>query len=211
MAAQHLAGHVLPMPNEYTSVYEFYATLEGFEEALVSHIEQEERDRLVDLLEEREASDVAFASVSEARGLETYFNLDRVLYINLLDYIGGVAFEKEKKLSEAETESIWEERMESDKTVSLWVWTLAKKEPELHYGVAYHEWDAIQMALGNNNQRCIGFTDGDGERVVIPLKNLVAVEMCDEFFHGDDVLERFAEKYNKREKDREPIEIPVTA
>lgn len=198
------------MPKELTQIYEFYATLEGFQERLVTHIEQEERDRLVDLLEEREASDVVFASVSEARGLETYFNLDRTLYINLLDYLPGVPAEKEKKLSEAQAENIWEERMESDKTVSLWVWTLAKEEPEFHYSVAYHEWDSIQMTLDNNNQRCIGFTDGDGERVVVPLKNLVAVEMCDEFFHGDDVLQRFAEKYSKKKQSEEPVEIPVS-
>lgn len=198
------------MPKEYTQIYEFNATLEGFEERLVTHIEQEEYDRLVDLIEEREASDVVFASVSEARGLETYFNLDRTLYINLLFHLPGIPAEKEKKLSEAQAENIWEERMESDKTVSLWVWTVAKKEPERHYGVAYHEWDAIQMALNNNNQRCIGFTDEDSERVVIPLKNLVAVEMCDEFFHGDDVLERFAEKYSKKKQGEEPVEIPVS-
>jgi len=210
MAAQTLAGYLFPMPKELTQIYEFYATLEGFDKALFSHIEQEERDRLVDLLEEREATDVLFTSVSGPRGLETYFNLDRTLYINLLDYIGGVSFEKEKKLSKAETESIWENRMESEKTVSLWVWTLAKKEPEFHYSVAYHEWDAIQMTLENNNQRCIGFTDEDGERVVIPLKNLVAIEMCDEFFHGDDVLERFSEKYSKEKEGEEPVEVPIT-
>jgi hypothetical protein len=199
------------MAKEYTPIYEFVAILEGSEERLVTHFEHKEFERLVSALEESEDKDLAFFGVDEAQGLETYFNLDRVLYINVLDFLGGIPAEKETELSEEESVRILEKRLESDKTVLMWVWTTAKKEPELHYEVSYEDWDRIRWVLENNDQRFIGFTDEDGERVMIPLKHVVAVQVCDEFYHGDDVLERFAEKYGKREKDPEPIEIPVTA
>jgi hypothetical protein len=199
------------MPKELTQLYEVCATLEGFEKPLTTHIDQEEYDRLVDVLEEREVEDLAFVGISEARGLEAYFNLDRTLYINLLEYLCGIAqVEKQKALSEAEEEKLFEERMESDKPVLMWIWTAADKEPQLYYEVSYHEWDAIRMALGLNNRRCIGFTDSDGERVIIPLKNLIAVEVCDEFFHEEDTILRFAEKYSKEKRGEEPLEIPVS-
>lgn len=73
--------HHSRMSKEYTPIYEIVILLEGFEEPLVTHIEQKEYDRLVDALKESERKDRALFAVQQARGLPTYINLDRVLYI----------------------------------------------------------------------------------------------------------------------------------
>lgn len=69
------------MPKEYTPVYEIVVLLEGFEEPLITHIEQKEYERLVDALKESGRTNRTLFAVEQAKGLPTYINLDRVLYI----------------------------------------------------------------------------------------------------------------------------------
>jgi hypothetical protein len=201
----------MPKPDakKYTPIFEFVGRLEGFERPLIGHLEDKEYQRLLDVLEERSCTDRAFFGFSEARGLETYFNLSKIQYIDLLDYLGGIPAERQPELSEKQESRVIEERMESEETVLLWVWTTADKEPRLHYSVNYHDWCAIQRTLEENDQLCVGFEDQDGERIILPLKHLVAIEMCDEFFHKEDVVDRFTGKCDKRNQDEEPIEVSI--
>ena len=198
------------MAKRYSPTFEFVGSLEGFKRPLITHFEEKEYHRLVNVLEENNSTDRAFFGVSEARGLETYFNLSKVQYINLLDYLGGIPAELEAEPTEEEASQIIEERMKSEETVILWVWTTNREEPEIQYEVGYDDWCAIQRTLEENDQLCIGFTDQDDEHVIIPLKHLVAIEMCDQFFHGEDVVQRFTDKNSKEKQGEESLEVPIT-
>lgn len=197
------------MAKRCTPIFEFVGRLEGFERPLITHFEEEQFHRLVNFLEDNNSAERAFFGVSEARGLETYFNLRKIQYINLLDYLGGIPAKKETEPTEEVLSRIIEERMESEETVILWVWASNRKDPEIQYEVGYDDWCAIRRTLEENDQLCIGFTDQDGERVIIPLTHLIALEMCDQFFHGEDIVQRFTGKYSKEKEDAEKREVPV--
>jgi hypothetical protein len=174
---------------ETTTLHEIYVSLAHFEKRLICHAEGDERRRLLSVFE-REGEDVTgFYGFDLVEGLECYVNLAHVAKINVLDYLAGLPFEKPAKRTEKEETERFEEREESDDPVLLRVWTTHDRGIEVFRDVDYQERVAIRFALEESNQHFIGFDDEDGERVILSLAHIAAIEAFDTHYLTDEELE----------------------
>jgi hypothetical protein len=108
--------------------------------------------------------------------------------LNVLDYLAGVPFEKPPQRSEEEWQKLLEERENSEATVVLKLWSAGKTDiyPDVDYG----EWTLIRTTLEEYEQQFSGFTDEDGERVIVRTARVDAVEAFDLHFLSEEDLQR---------------------
>jgi len=121
-------------------------------------------------------------------GLECYINLSSVVKLNLLDYLAGIPFEKPPKRTEEEWQKLLEERENSEATVILKLWAAGKTD--VYPDVEYEEWMLIRTTLEEYDQQFFGFTDEDGERVILRTACVDAVEVFDLHFLSEEDLQR---------------------
>jgi hypothetical protein len=108
----------------------------------------------------------------------------------VLDYLAGLPFEKPPKKIRAESEKQIEDRENSDESVILRVWMASRGTVELYEDIDYHDWVSIRFVLEEKGQQFVGFTDEDGERVILALAQVAAIEVFDTYFLTDDDLSR---------------------
>ena len=121
--------------------------------------------------------------------------------MNILDYLAGVPFEKPPAPSEAEQNKEIEEREESEAPVILRVWGAFDRRIQVYTGVPYLDWQTIELALEENNpRRFIGFDDEDGERVILSVSNISAIEMFDSHYLTDEEIQQFLKEEEPKSK-----------
>jgi len=108
----------------------------------------------------------------------------------VLDYLAGLHSKKPAKRTEKEETKRFEEREESDDPVLLRIWTTHDHGIELFQDVDYQEWVAIRFTLEERDQHFIGFDDEDGERVILSLAHIAAIEVFDTHYLTDEELDR---------------------
>jgi hypothetical protein len=173
---------------ETTTLYEVLTRLSGFDQPLICHIDEDERDRLTQVLEADDKDLPKFYGFELRDGFECYINLSSVVKLNLLDYLAGVPFEKPPKRTEEEWQKLLEERENSEATVIMKLWSAG--ETDVYPDVEYEEWILIRTTLEEYNQQFFGFTDEDGERVILRTACVDAVEVFDLHFLSEEDLQR---------------------
>lgn len=173
-----------------TTLHETLIQLVGFQKRIVCHFDADERDRLITVLEGERDEPLRFYGFELVEGLECYVNLSQITKINVLDYLPGLPFAKPPEKTEEEWEKHIEERDASDDPVILRVWSAANQNTEVFHDVDHSEWRMIQAALEEGDQQFIGFTDEDGERVILSIAQLAAIEMFDTHYLAEDDLAR---------------------
>ena len=139
---------------ETTTRYEVLTRLSGFKEPLICHIDEDERDRLIRVLEADDKEPRRFYGFDLVEGLECYINLSNVVKLNLLDYVGGVPFEKPPKRTEEQRQKLLEERENSEATVILKIWSAGGTD--IYHDVAFGEWSLIRITLEEYDQQFFG-------------------------------------------------------
>ena len=184
--------------NTTTTLYETVIRFAGIEKSLFCHFDGEEFDRLVKVLEGERDEPLQFYGFDLIDGLECYINPGRVTKINVLDYLAGLPFEKRPKKTGAESEKQLEDRENSDERVILRVWMASDGTVEVYEEIDYHDWLSIRFALEEKGQQFVGFTDEDGERVILALAQVAAIEVFDTYFLTDDDLSRLLKEDDEK-------------
>ncbi len=144
-------------------LHELVASFSGRERPLSCEIRGEERERLLELLDEGLASH-RFLALSPHPGYELFLNRR----LNILDPLLGLQVEVETPPEPANASA----------TVYRRVWLRGDEPPIDHTDIAAEDWAAICHAL-DNGARFIAFTDEDLEEVLYGTDHLDAIEMLD--------------------------------
>jgi hypothetical protein len=175
---------------EMTSLHEACIQIDKFENGPSCCIDGDGWSRLVTVLEQPHDTPQAFFGFDlfEEPKRECYINLSHVIKINVLDCLAGLPSKKRPKLTVKEFKKNIEEREASDDTIILRVWMVADKTVELYNDISYEDWASIRQALEENDQRFIGFTDEDGERVILSVQHIGAIEAFDTHYLNDEEM-----------------------
>ena len=157
-------------------LHELVASFSGRERRLSCEIRGEERERLLELLDEGLASH-RFLALSPRPGCELFLNTAHLRRLNILDPLPGLQVEVDTP-PEPDDAGAVAEPGSSDATVHLRVWLRGDEQPIDHTDIAAEDWAAICHAL-DNGARFIAFTDEDLEEVLYGTDHLDAIEMLD--------------------------------
>ena len=157
-------------------LHELIASFSGRERRLSCEIRGEERERLLELLDEGLASH-RFLALSPRPGCELFLNTAHLRRLNILDPLPGLQVEVDTP-PEPDDAGAVAEPGSSDATVYLRVWLRGDEQPIDHADIAAEDWAAICHAL-DNGARFIAFTDEDLEDVFYGTEHLDAIEMFD--------------------------------
>ena len=176
-----------------TRLYELVATFVGRKTQVVCHIDEGERQRLLSYSEDLETKH-RFYGVNLPDGLECYLNTARIERLNLLDYLAGVPFEAQPKLTTKQADRQAAKREASDLGVILRLWTAGETEPFVCHDVHHEEWIGVRLTLEEGG-RFLHFNDEDDEEILFGTDHLDAVEMIDPFFLDEDQVEALLSRY----------------
>jgi|GEM_PF-4982317 len=183
-----------------TRLYEVVISFAMFEEHLIFHVDEDEYHRLTSVLEAAYKELRRFYGCGLADGLGCYINTSAITKINILDYMGGLSFEKPPERSEAKWKQLIEEREESEDPMILRIWASGEQSIDVYHQVDYQEWLAIQAAMEESSQHFIGFTDEDGERVIFPVAKIAAIESYDTHYLSDEDIARIFKEEDGNDK-----------
>lgn len=164
---------------ETTYIYEAIFHFRGHQENLFVTMDKKDWVRIVNVLE-GEPFESRFYGTDPCEGYEVYFNPKHVSKINLLENLPGIEFVIEKPKSEKEQDRIREEREQSGDEFIFRVWSL-DGSIETYSGITFDDCEGIRP-LEDNLSEFFGFMDEDGERVMLNLSHIVALEILDTFF-----------------------------
>jgi hypothetical protein len=184
--------------NATTTLHETVIRFADIEKRLFCHFDGEEFDRLIKVLEGDRDEPLQFYGFDLIDGLECYINLGHVTKINVLDYLAGLPFAKPPKKTGAESEKQMEDRENSDERVILRVWMASDGTIEVYEDIDYHDWVSVRFALDENGQQFVGFTDEDGERVILALAQVAAIEVFDMYFLTGEDLSKLLKEDDKQ-------------
>jgi hypothetical protein len=170
-----------------TTLHEIVVSFAGFEKRLIRSAYGEEAQRIESVLENDEPQPNNFYGMDLRDGLECYINLSRVAKINVLDSLPGVEIDKAADKTDVELQEDIEARNESNESVIIRFWFVDGTIEEFG-DIDYQDWCSIRFALEEEIQRFVGFTDEDGERVIVPVSNIAAVEVFDSYYLSDEEL-----------------------
>ena len=178
---------------ELTTLHEVLILLDGLEKSPVFHIDDDGWSRLVTVLEGQDSTRQAFFGFTllDEPKRECYINLSHVIKINILDCLAGLPANKRPKLTDDELDKQIKEREASEDTIILRVWMISDKAVDLYHDIDYQDWISIRLALEENDQRFIGFTDEDGERVIISVAHIGAIEAFDTHYLSDEDMNQY--------------------
>jgi hypothetical protein len=193
MSKKHDKDAVRTAEAEMTALHEVFILLSRLERGPVCYIDDAEWSRLVTALEGQEPMRQAFLGLGflEEPKRECYINLSHVVKINILDCLAGFPQKKRPKLTDAELDKQIEEREASEDTIILRVWMTTGKAVDLYHDIDYQDWVSIRRALEENDQQFIGFTDEDGERVILSVAHIGAIEAFDTHYLSDQDMDHF--------------------
>lgn len=178
---------------EVTSLHEVFISLDRLEKGPVCHIDDDGWSRLVTVLEGQGSTKQAFFGLDllEEPKRECYINLPQVVRINILNCLAGLPSKKRPKLTDTEIDKQTEERETAEDPIILRVWMTAGKSVDLYHDIDYQDWVSIRRALEENDQQFIGFTDEDGERVILSVAHIGAIEAFDTHYLSDQDMNQF--------------------
>lgn len=180
---------------EITSLHEVLISFDRLAAGPVCHIDDDGLSRLVTVLEGQEFMQQAFFGLDllEEPQRECYINLSHVVKINILNCLGGLPSKKRPKLTDAEICKQIEEREASEDSIILRIWMITGEAVDLYHDIDYQDWVSIRRALEENDQRFIGFTDEDGEMVMLSVAHIGAIEAFDTHYLSDQDMDQFFE------------------
>ncbi|MBU3665978.1 MAG: hypothetical protein FGM15_08920 [Chthoniobacterales bacterium] len=180
--------------------FEVVTALAGFTEPLVTYIDAEERSRLLASLQCERDGALAFYNFALPHGLECHVNLACILCVNVLDYFGGTLFPQPPAWPIEENGRQTEDREISSEPVILRIWTPLQGKPKIYRKVDHADWRSVEFTLRETDQDFVGFDDEDGERVLMPLSKIAAIEVFDTYYLHAEQTERFLRYYERRDK-----------
>lgn len=170
-----------------TYIFEAKFQFQGIEECLFVSMNNREWERIVNVLE-GDAIDFRFYGTDPCEGYEVYINLRHVTKINLLENLPGIEFLEEEPKSDEEQDRIREDREQSDAPLTFRVWS-TNGSIEVYSDISYDDREGIRF-LEDNTAAFIGFMDADGERVMLNLDHVAALEIFDSYFLSEETISK---------------------
>jgi hypothetical protein len=170
-----------------TYIFEAKFQFQGIDECLFVSMNNREWERIVNVLE-GDAMDFRFYGTDPCEGYEVYINPRHVIKINLLENLPGIEFLEDEPKSEEEQERIREDREKSDAPFTFRVWS-TNGSVEIYSDVSFDDCEGIRP-LEDNTAAFIGFMDADGERVMLNLDHIAALEIFDTHFLSEEILSK---------------------
>ncbi len=170
-----------------TYIFEAKFQFRGIEENLFVSMNNREWERIVNVFE-YDPLEFRFYGTDPHEGYEVFINPKHVSKINLLENLPGIQFIEKEPKSEEEQERIREERERSDAAYIFRVWSI-DGSIETYGDITFDDCEGIRP-LEDNTAAFIGFMDEDGERVMLNLNHIAALEIFDTFFLSDDDISK---------------------
>ncbi len=196
--------------DQKTTLHEVVVHLNRFEKPLICQVDADEANRLISAVEAQREKPPSFYGFDLVDGLECYLGLAHVARIGILDILAGLPFRKPPKKADKQWEKQIAERDESEDPVILRVW-MSNEAPEVstYHDVDYHEWCIIRTSLEESDQSFVGFTDEDGERVILSVAFCAAIEVYDTHYLSEEELDRILK--DDSDVPKEPPTAKITA
>lgn len=175
------------MKPKTTYIFEAKFQFQGIEECLFVSMNNREWERIVNVLE-GDSIDFRFYGTDPCEGYEVYINPRHVNKINLLENLPGIEFLEEEPKSDEEQNRILEEREQSDATFVFRVWSISGSI-EIYSDISFEDRERMRF-FEDSSAAFIGFTDEDGERVLLNLDHIAALEIFDTHFLSEEVLSK---------------------
>jgi hypothetical protein len=158
----------------------------------------EETCRLIEVIGKPAGERVRFYGVNGTEdGQCTYFNLQYISKINILDSMPGLELELPPDIPEEQWAKRVQKREISDQRVIIRLFLRSDKEPVVIYDVEHPDWESIASILDDVDEVCIWLVDNDGERVIYPLSEIRAIEMIDPFYQSEEKVDSWLYRYEK--------------
>ena len=109
----------------YTRLYELAFSFNGRAQQFFYHVEEKDRQRLLHVFGDCEEH--LFHELGGHEGIERLVNSAHIR-LNILDYLGGIEFEAEPKLTDRQWQKKIEEREDSDESVILRIWLKGEED-----------------------------------------------------------------------------------
>jgi hypothetical protein len=186
----------------YTRLYELAFSFNGRAQQFFYHVEEKDRQRLLHVFGDCEEH--LFHELGGHEGIERLVNSAHIR-LNILDYLGGIEFEAEPKLTDRQWQKKIEEREDSDESVILRIWLKGEEKPIVHYDIQHAAWSLTQTCLVGG-EKFIQFRDEDGEEVLYGTDHIDAIEMIDPFYLNEEQVGKFLSRYD--DDDDNPEDVP---
>lgn len=170
-----------------TYIFEAKFQFQGIDECLFVSMNNREWERIVNVLE-GDSIDSRFYGTDPCEGYEVYINPRHVTKINLLENLPGIEFIEEEPKSDEEQDRIREDREKSDAPFTFRVWS-TDGSVETYDDVSFDDCEGIRP-LEDNTASFIGFMDADGERVMLNLDHVAALEIFDSYFLTEETISK---------------------
>ena len=181
----------------YTRLYELVVTFANREQQLFYHVEEKDRQRLLNALTD-DHTQHGFYELGGHEGLECLVNTAPIHQLNVLDYVGGIELEAEPELTGKQEQKKFEEREASDEPVIVRLWMRGEDEPIVHHEIEHAAWCLARTCL-IETEKFIRFRDEDDEDVLYGTDHIDAIEMMDPFYLKEEQIEILLSRYDNKE------------